>query len=124
MGSAPFTDNWLPYRDLKDGSQFAIHIKAHIEDKIAEFFSGKVLDLKNSLKLIGATPYSGEISADLSLVVRPLPKVPVLCLFWDGDSEFSPSFRFLFDSSAPSYLDLESLAVSLQYIYQSILGES
>jgi hypothetical protein len=75
------------------------------------------------LSALGATRAAGEVQGDIALVVHPLPKLPVLCLFWDRDEEFPASFQFLFDGSASSYLDLEALAVVLQYIYVKVIGE-
>jgi hypothetical protein len=123
-GGQEIRNLWLPYRDLKDGGQFAAYIKVHLEDRIAETFSGKISRLRERLEALGGTPYVGEMQSDLVFVVRPLPRVPVLCLFWDRDDEFRASFRFLFDASAPSYLDLESLAATLQYIYLKITEEA
>jgi hypothetical protein len=123
-GTKEIRNVWLPYRDLKDGGQFASYIKVHVEDRIAESFSGKISLLKSRLDALGARPYAGEMESDLTLVVNPLPKVPVLCLFWDRDDEFPASFRFLFDASASSYLDLESLAATLHYVYLKITEEA
>jgi len=123
-GTAEIEGVWLPYRDLKDGAQFASFIKSHLEDRIAYAFSGRANALKERLAALGARPYEAEISADLALVVSPLPKVPVLCLFRDRDEEFPASFQFLFDASASAYLDLESLAGALQCIYSRITGEA
>jgi hypothetical protein len=122
-GKEPVGRTWLPYRDLKDGGRFYSFIKANIEDKIAQEFGGKRRLLQERLSGLGAVPAGGDVRGDLALVVYPLPKVPVLCLFWDSDEEFPASFQFLFDASASSYLDLESLAVTLQYIYLKIIGE-
>jgi hypothetical protein len=112
--------SWLPYRDLRDGAQFASYIKAHLEEPMARTFSGRPDVLRGRLEALGARPYGAEIRADLVLVVEPLPKVPVLCLFWDADDEFPASFQFLFDGAAQTYLDLECLAVELQYIFLKI----
>jgi hypothetical protein len=114
---------WLPYRDLKDGLQFASFIKTHLEDRIAAEFSGRRDILKERMLALGAQPYEGETPADLAAVITPLPRVPVLCLFWDRDEEFPASFQFLFDASARAYLDLESLAVTLHYICSNIAEE-
>jgi hypothetical protein len=115
---------WLPYRDLKDGGQFSSFIKANIEDKIAQAFAGKRSLLGERLSGLGGVPAASDVAGDVALVVYPLPKLPVLCLFWDSDEEFPASFQFLFDASASSYLDLESLAVVLQYIYLKVIGEA
>lgn len=120
-GTGERQHTWLPYRDLKDGAQFSSYIKAHIEDKIAETFAGKRAVLRERLTALGAAPSEGEMQGDLVLLVSPLPKLPVLCIFWDRDEEFPASFQFLFDGSAPAYLDLESLAVVLQYISMKVV---
>ncbi len=123
-GTVQIRHTWLPYRDLKDGAQFSGFIKANIEDKIAGAFQGKREALAERLSALGAVACAEEVQSDIALVVHPLPKVPVLCLFQDADEEFPASFQFLFDGSAPSYLDLEALAATLQYIYLKLIGEA
>lgn len=123
-GSDEIEGVWLPYGDLKGGLQFASFVRTHLEDKMALEFSGRRGVLEERMLALGASAYEGETSADLALVVRPLPMVPVLCLFRDKDEEFPASFRFLFDASAPAYLDLESLAVALQYIQSRVSEEA
>ena len=121
-GTAQMQHTWLPYRDLKDGAQFSGFIKTNIEDKIAGAFQGKRDALAERLSALGAVRCAEEVQGDIALVVHPLPKVPVLSLFWDRDEEFPASFQFLFDGSASSYLDLEALAAMLQYIYLKLAG--
>ncbi len=123
-GDAPMLHAWLPYRDLKDGAQFSGFIKTNIEDKIALTFQGRRAALEQRLSALGASTGGPDVRGDIALVVHPLPKLPVLCLFWDKDEEFPASFQFLFDASAPTYLDLEALAAVLQYIYLKLIGEA
>jgi hypothetical protein len=123
-GEQKIADRWLPYRDLKDGALFSSYIKTHIEDRIAEYFAGKLPFLRSRLEALNAVPWRGDIRADLALVVRPLSRVPVLCLFTDNDKEFPASFQIIVDASDRSYLDLEALAAVLQYIYVRITGET
>lgn len=119
-GTAPVGSTWTPYRDLKDGSRFSSYIKARIEDRLALVFAGKRDLLKERLQAIGAEAYKGDVRGDLAMILHPLPRIPVLCLFWDRDEEFEASLQFLFDASASSYLDLESLAALLEYIYLKV----
>jgi hypothetical protein len=123
-GDAELHHEWLPYRDLKDGRPFSTYIKAHIEDRIAAAFSGRAAALQQRLEAIGGSLYEGEVTGDLVMLVHPLPRVPVLCVFNDADDEFGAAFQFLFDGSAPEFLDLESLAAILQYVYINIAEEA
>ncbi|MBA4417807.1 MAG: hypothetical protein C0392_07845 [Syntrophus sp. (in: bacteria)] len=116
----PAGNDWVPYREFKDGSSFASYIKTHIEDQISRQFSGRQDALIEAFNGLGGIPFPSEARPDLSMIVRPFPKIPVLSLFWDQDEEFPSSFQFLFDRSAPAFLDMESLAVLLRYIYLKI----
>ena len=47
--------------------------------------------------------------SDISLVLHPLPKLPVLISYWKPDGDFESDFVFCFDSSADKNLDSESI---------------
>lgn len=123
-GDAGLHHVWLPYRDLKDGGPFSAYIKTHIEDRIAAGFSGRREVLRQRLAAIGGALYEDGVAGDLVMLLHPLPRVPVLCVFNDADDEFPAAFQFFFDGSAPEFLDLESLAAVLQYIYINITEEA
>ena len=113
-------DEWVPYREFRDGANFASYIKTNIEDVIAQEFAGRKATLASRLEAIGGTAHNFESKPDLSMITYTFPSIPILSVFWDQDEEFPPSFQFLFDRSAPSFLDMESLAVLLHYTHQKI----
>lgn len=122
-GDEPLRNAWVPYRDFKDGARFASYIKANIEDRLAKAFAGKQQLLKEQIQALGGVMYRSESRPDVAAALYPLPKVPLLIIFWDKDEEFDASLQFLFDRSAESYLDLEALAVLLEYTCQKLMGE-
>ena len=52
-----------------------------------------------------------EEFGDASFTVRAFPMVPITIILWEGDDEFPPSLRMLFDPSVPGYLPLEDIVV-------------
>lgn len=48
---------------------------------------------------------------DASFTLFAFPKVPVTFVLWEGDAEFPPSARALFDPSVTGYLPLEDIVV-------------
>jgi hypothetical protein len=46
-----------------------------------------------------------------SFTLRALPMAPITFMLWEGDSEFPPSVRVLFDKTIDSYLPLEDITV-------------
>jgi hypothetical protein len=120
-GDDQLRNAWVPYRDFKDGAQFASYIKANIEDRLAKTFAGKQALLRERLHAAGAGVYRSEAKPDVAADLHPFPKVPLLVIFWDKDDEFDASFQFLFDRSAESFLDMEALAVLLEYTCQRLI---
>jgi hypothetical protein len=121
-GDDQLRNAWVPYREFKDGAQFASYIKANIEDRLAQVFGGKQTLLRERLQALGASMYRSEAKPDVAAALQPFPKVPLLVIFWDKDEEFDASFQFLFDESAASFLDMEALAVLLEYTCQKLVG--
>ena len=62
--------------------------------------------------------------ADLQLVFHPLPKVPVLLLFWEADPEedFPAQVHFLFDGNISDFLDLESLLFLVEQLADRLMS--
>jgi len=52
-----------------------------------------------------------EDFGDASLTLFAFPKIPVTFILWEGDGEFPPSARALFDPSVTGYLPLEDIVV-------------
>lgn len=84
----------------------------HVEAPLVEKFTGKLDALLAAAKRIGGKDQTEEIkSADLSLLFDPLPRIPVMLLFWDEEEEegFEAKVKLLFDETIVEHLDIESI---------------
>ena len=63
-------------------------------------------------------------NADFQAVFTPLPKVPVLLLFWDAEpeEEFQAQAHFLFDATVAEFLDLESLLFLVEQLQDRLMA--
>ncbi len=52
-----------------------------------------------------------ESYGDVSFTIFAFPKVPITFIIWEGDEEFPPSAKALFDPSITGYLPLEDIVV-------------
>jgi len=52
-----------------------------------------------------------EEFGNASFTLFAFPRVPITFILWEGDEEFRPSVKTLFDPSISSYLPLEDIAV-------------
>lgn len=69
----------------------------------------KMFDLENE-KLEKVAWRLGGVKAefgDLSFKLSPLPKVPVVVVFWKGDEEFPPQAKIMYDRTVELHLPLD-----------------
>ncbi len=52
-----------------------------------------------------------ESYGDVSFTLYALPMIPLTFILWEGDQEFPPSVKVLFDPSIHTYLPLEDITV-------------
>lgn len=109
-GKTQPTGTWITYNSLPNSVSKAKTL-ARLEKELAEHFAGQVGQLRRQAAALGAEPAQASENADYQGVFWPLPRVPVLLLFWDAEPEedFQAQAHFLFDSTVGDFLDLESL---------------
>jgi hypothetical protein len=84
----------------------------HVETPLIERFSGKPDELLAAAKPLGGLDMTDKIkSADLAILFRPLPRIPVMLVFWDEDKidGFEAEVKLLFDETISEHLDIESI---------------
>jgi len=84
----------------------------HVEAPLIERFSGKPDELLVAAKQLGGLDMSHTIkSADLAVLFRPLPRIPVMLMLWDEDKidGFEAEVKLLFDETITEHLDIESI---------------
>ncbi|MBW1728605.1 MAG: DUF3786 domain-containing protein [Deltaproteobacteria bacterium] len=84
----------------------------HVEAPLKERFTGKPDELLAAAGQLGGLDMTNVIkSADLALLFRPLPRIPVMLMFWDEDKidGFETEIKLLFDETITDHLDIESI---------------
>ena len=105
----PITGNWVYYRDLLDAEPRYLLFRRRCEKelkKIADEYTGLFEDM---IHVFQGQQVDNHNQSDISLVLHPLPKLPVLISYWKPDGDFESDFVFCFDSSADKNLDSESI---------------
>ncbi len=115
-----FESPWTSYKDFKDAGPLINFFSNDVENAIVTHFSGKTQNLKKACKSLGGKNADMDISYDVSMHLRALPKIPVLLLFNDADDEFPAQCSVLFQKSIENYLDMESVAI-MGHIFSNML---
>ena len=109
-GNGTPADQWVSYRDFKDGAFFHAAFSQIVETKIAQDFSGNTDRLVRGAQALQGQPLTG-LGGDFCYRFPALPKIPLALVYYDSDEEFPASARVLYDQTAPLFLDMECLAV-------------
>jgi hypothetical protein len=122
-GQAPPTGTWITYQSLPNSVSKAKTL-ARLEQELAAHFAGHADQLRRQAAALGAAPAEAAENPDFQGVFRPLPRVPVLLLFWDAEPEegFQALAHFLFDSTVGDFLDLESLLFLVEQLMDRLMA--
>ena len=111
-GSKLPTGKWKGFVEFPNTVSKIKSMKEHVEKPLVDRFKGKPGALLVAAKQLGGHDMTDEIrSADLALLFRPLPRIPVMLMFWDEDldDDFDAEVKLLFDESILDHLDIESI---------------
>jgi hypothetical protein len=123
QGGKPPTGNWIAYNSLPNSVSKAKTL-ARLERELATHFSSRAAGLQERATQLGAELVSvGGEDADVQAVFQPLPRVPILLLFWDADpgEGFEAQCHLLFDASVPDYLDLEAMLFLVEHLLARLM---
>ena len=98
----PLANQWVPYRELKDGLFYTKTFSESVEDRLCRRFCEDLESLQLACEALGGREVD---QGDLGMVLRTFPRVPLLIIVWQGDEEFEPNARVLFDASATNYFN-------------------
>jgi hypothetical protein len=105
----PLTGKWISFRELTTGNSRYPLFRQRSElpmSKIAETYTGLFEDL---ILVFNGRQVENHNGSDISLVVHPLPMLPILISYWKPEEGFESNFNFLFDSSAEQNLEIEQI---------------
>lgn len=111
-GRCPPTGKWKGLVEFPNTVSKIKSMIDHVENPLVERFRGRRRELAAAADRLGGRPARPEdSSADVAIRFLPLPRVPVLLLFWDEGLEdgFSATAKLLFDETITDHLDIESI---------------
>lgn len=119
----PVSGKWVPFRELKGGKTWYRLFEQRCEKplkKVADTYTDLFEDM---IRLCNGRQVENHYSSDISLVLHPLPKVPILICYWKPEDGLESSLTIFFDSTAQENLNIESLytlAVGLVIMFEKI----
>lgn len=117
---------WKGFQELPNTVSKVKTMKANVEGPLIARFRHGTEKLLGSGLALGAESLEAHASgADVALLFRPLPRIPVLLLFWDEDPSeaYDADMKLMFDETIVEHLDIESILFLSERLKQRLLGE-
>ncbi len=111
-GTRTPTGKWKGFEEFPNTVSKVKTMAGQVEAPLVNRFHGRLEELIASATGLGGEDVTGgENSADAAFHFRPLPRVPVMLLFWDEDpvDGFGAAAKLLFDETVVDHLDIESI---------------
>ena len=97
------------------GHQF--HRELQEKNPDALFFDAHPDRLKAGCQALGGVPFP---QGDIAYTIPIFEDLSVTLQFWQGDEEFSPRLRYLWDENALQYLKYETMYFAVDALIQKI----
>lgn len=105
----PLTETWVPFRELessKDWTRFFEHQCVGLMKKIADSNPSFFEDI---IELFNGKPVENHYDADISLIIKPLPLLPILFCYNNPEDGMDSDLNLFFDNTADKNLPVENI---------------
>jgi hypothetical protein len=105
----PFSGNWVPLRELPGGLDWQRFFDQQCEKqlkKTADSYPDLFADL---IHMFSGKQIVDQFQSDVSVVLLPLPLIPMLISYWKSEEGMGSSLNLFFDDSAEKNLGMDGL---------------
>ena len=119
----PVGGNWVSFRELKDGKERYPLFEKRCEQsmkRVADIYTGLFDDM---VHIFSGKQVEKQFQSDISVVLHPLPAVPIMICYWLPEDGLESSLNVFFDETADKNLDVDSvftLGVGLAQMFGKI----
>jgi hypothetical protein len=117
------TGQWVSFRELKNGRDRYALFQKRCEEAMKRVADSTTDLFDDLVHLFCGRQVSPQFQADISVVLHPLPKVPIMICYWRPDEGLDSSLNLFFDETADRNLDigsLFSLGAGLAQMFQKV----
>lgn len=115
---------WVAFRKLKNGAALAPLFQQRCENSLKKIADAHPDLFEDLVSIFSGKRSENHFSSDISLVLFPLPNIPVMICYWEPEDDLDSMLRIFFDSTAENFLTAESiyaLAVGLVMMFEKIV---
>ena len=105
---APLQCRWVSFAELPGGRFYNQAFQGYSGNELVRAFGNDIVAFSRAcIQINGIT----ESTGDAAFRFEVLPRLPVLLVYWQGDEDFPPSIKVLFDASACHHVPVDVCAM-------------
>jgi hypothetical protein len=123
-GEARPSGEWKSLQEIPNTVSKIKSMISHVEEPLSKHFGGRVSELTDAaIALGGVDAREKNPGADAAFLFTPLPRIPVMLVFWDRTEEFEAQVKLMFDKTITGHLDIESILFLSERLTRLLTGE-
>ena len=116
---------WVPFRELSNKTIWDSYFEHKFEKPLKQIADSYPDLLDDMIHIFNGKPVEKSFSSDISLVLYPLPKVPMLVCYSKPEEDLESKLNVFFDTSAEDNLNIDALyrlCIGLLMMFQKIIS--
>jgi hypothetical protein len=119
----PPSGSWVSFRELKNGKERYPLFRKRCEEpmkKVADTYTDLFDDL---VHIFNGKQVEKQFESDISVVLHPLPRIPMMVCYWKPGDGLESSLNLYFDKVADDNLDIGSvfsLAAGMAHMFEKL----
>lgn len=105
----PLTGSWVPFRELETSKNWARFFEHQCVGAFKQVADTNPFFFKDIIELFNGRPVQNHYDADISLIIYPLPLLPMLICYNHPEDGLESDLNLFFDSTADKNLPIENI---------------
>lgn len=105
----PPSGAWIPYRELPGGKDRYLFFEGRCEKVIKRVADSDPDLFDDMISIFSGNRVATHYGSDISVVLHPLPCLPMLFCYWKPDGAMDSDLNIFFDATAEQNIDIESI---------------
>lgn len=100
---------WVPFRELENGKTWNPLFERKCEQPLKLIADTHADLFEDLIHIFSGMSSGGAFASDISVIVYPLPKLPMMICYWKPEDDMESKLHLFFDDTAEENLLIESI---------------
>ncbi len=98
---------WISFRELTGGKERYALFRKRCEEDLSKIADGYPELFADMVQMFDGREVEKQFAADVSVVLFPLPRVPIMICYWQAEERIGSSLNIYFDATADANIGID-----------------